>query len=80
MLFFSMLYSAELDTSKDVYEVNENIGVVLTDLRAQENDWVAIFPANSDNDFGAIVQWQLTGGTADAELQFNPLGVGTYDV
>lgn len=80
MLFLTLLYPAELETNKDVYEVNENIEVVLTELRAEGSDWVAIFPADSNNDFGAIVQWQLTGGTVDAALQFNPLREGSYDV
>lgn len=80
MLFLSTVYAAELDTNKDAYEVNENIQVALTDLRAQQNDWVAIFPADSNNDFGRIIQWQLTGATVNAALQFNPLGEGSYDV
>jgi hypothetical protein len=80
MLCLTLLYPAELETNKDVYDVNENIELVLTELRAESNDWVAIFPAESNNDFGAIVQWQLTGGTVDAALQFNPLREGSYDV
>ncbi|HHS93349.1 MAG TPA: hypothetical protein ENK82_08370, partial [Campylobacterales bacterium] len=76
LIFISMFcmtfaHSLVIETDKEIYAVEEEITVTLQALQGEANEWLALFPAESDNDFGNIVTWQLTGSTVNAEVTLN---------
>jgi len=74
-------HSLVIETDKEIYAVEEEITVTLQALQGEANEWLALFPAESDNDFGNIVTWQLTGSTVNAEVTLNaPSRIGNYEV
>lgn len=81
VLLLSFLEAAIINTDKDIYTSNEQISVVFEDLRGAGDDWIAVYPENSDsNDFGQIIQWSLTGGQANGNLNFAALKAGVYEI
>jgi hypothetical protein len=80
ILFASMLSAATVNTDKDRYTSNESIIVSYLDLEAQSSEWIAIYPGDSTNDFGNIVQWQLTDGNSNGSVTLDALSTGPYDI
>lgn len=81
ILLSGMLFATTVNTDKDIYTPDESIVVNYGDLQGQgEDEWIAIYPKGSSNDFGNIVQWKATDGNANGTLSFNPRNIGSYEV
>jgi hypothetical protein len=79
-ILVSMLSAAVVTTDKENYSSNDLIVVSYLDLEAQDSEWIAIYPGESTNDFGNIVQWKLTGANVNGNVTFDSLSIGTYDI
>jgi len=81
MVLTGMLFATTVNTDKDSYTVGESIIVSYGDLQGQgEDEWMAIYPQGSSNDFGNIVQWKPTDGNANGSVTFDSPNVGSYEV
>lgn len=76
----TFLNATAINTDKEVYGIDEGITVSFTALQGEASEWLAIYPAESNNDFGNIVTWKLSTGTEQGSVVFDALTVGTYDV
>lgn len=81
LLWVSMLNAATINTDKTKYGVDEEVKISFTGLKGQHDEWIAIYPAGSSNDFGKIIGWVLTGGTVNGTVLFSsPDSIGNYDI
>jgi hypothetical protein len=71
---------ATIKMEQNTFSNQEEILVTFKGLKGQSNEWMAIYPAGSSNDFGNIVQWKLTGGTKNGTVTFEAQKVGNYDL
>ena len=72
--------NTQITTNKNPYSPNDAIVVNFTDMTAKNKDWIAIYPAESSNAWGNVLQWRWTGDTNDGQINFDALPVGNYDV
>ena len=49
-------------------------------MSAQNEDWIAIYPEGSNNDWGNVIDWKWTEDVASGNLTFNALPAGSYEV
>jgi len=80
LLFLNLLYAVTVNTNKNNYTPNEGILVNFTEMTAKHKDWIAIYPAGSNNDWNRVIQWKWTGDTTNGEVTFSKLPAGNYDV
>jgi len=71
---------ATLNTNKAIYMVKEQIHVNFSNMRAKNDDWIGIYPENTNNDWENVVAWKWTGDTTNGDLNFGSLPAGSYEV
>jgi len=72
---------ASVTTNKDTYKQNESITVNFKNMLANAKDWVAVYPAGSNNDWENVVAWDWAGGVKNGQLTFNnSIPLGNYEV
>lgn len=71
---------ASIEMQEDIFNTEEEIVVPFKGLKGQSNEWMALYPAESSNDYGNIVGWKLTGGTVNGTVTFEAQKVGNYDI
>ena len=49
-------------------------------MQAKNDDWIGIYPENTNNDWENVVAWQWTGDTTNGNLDFGALPTGSYEV
>jgi len=69
-----------IETRKDIYAENEKVQVRVDNMLGDPKDWVGIYPKDSSNAWGNVVQWSWTDGKQNNLLAFKPLKVGEYEV
>jgi len=77
------LMAATVTTSKAVYATNEQVHVHFANMTAQNQDWIAIYPEGSSNDWDNVIGWKWTDDKAEGDLVFgngNNLPLGKYEV
>ncbi|CAA6818616.1 MAG: No hits [uncultured Sulfurovum sp.] len=80
LFFVTLLHSAGVDTDKEIYNIDEEITVSFSNLKGQDNEWMAIYPAESSNDFANIIAWKLTNATEAGNVVFDTLAMGNYSI
>ncbi len=80
LVFTISLYSASINTSKTVYEVNEQINVTVDNMLGNHQDWVGIYPSGASNDWGNVLSWSWTYGIENGAISLDGIGVGNYEV
>jgi hypothetical protein len=84
LVFIGAVYAtttvASIETEQDTFSNQEEILVTFKGLQGHSNEWMALFPAGSSNDYGNIVGWKLTGGTVNGTVTFEAQKVGHYDI
>jgi len=65
--------NANLNTSKDVYGVNEDVYVNFANMSGQNKDWIGIYPQGSSNDWDNVVAWRWTDDVVSGRLNFGEL-------
>jgi len=80
-MFTGILFATTVNTDKDNYSIEESIVVNYAELQGQGHDeWIAIYPKGSSNDFGNILQWKPTNGNNNGSVTFDSRNVGSYEV
>jgi len=80
LLLLSFLNAAVLNTDKNVYTNQDKVLVTFSEMTARNNDWMAIYPKGTSNDWNNVLQWTWTNDVAQGNHQFNALPVGEYEV
>ena len=71
---------AVLKTTKDVYQINDDVLVDFKNINGSTKDWLAIYPAGTSNAWGNVVKWKFnTGGVTHGRANFNKLPGGNYE-
>jgi hypothetical protein len=65
---------------KDTFQPDENIKVHLTDMLGDEDDWIAIYPKNKNNDWKNVVVWDWTNGIKEGDIILPAVAPGEYEV
>ena len=78
-LLLATLNAATVHTTENTYNNDEKIIVSFYEMLGDEEDWVAIYPKGSSNDWNNVVQWDWTGGAKSGTIQFNSLSKGSYE-
>ena len=81
VLFFAgILNATNLNVNKNKYNPNEQIRVHFSGMVGKNQDWVAIYPENSNNQWANVKRWNWTNDKAAGDLLFQGLPVGKYEV
>jgi len=72
--------AATVTTDKATYTTNEQVNVHFANMVAKNKDWIGVYPANSNNDWGNVIAWKWTNDTKNGDVTFNALPVGAYEV
>ena len=80
LLVATILNAATVDLNKDTFTQNEQIIVSFAEMTAQNDDWIAIYPEDSNNSWINVIKWQWTDDVAAGNLTFDALPVGNYEV
>ena len=78
LLFLGIVNATTITTSKNNYNVNENIVTSFTDMTGAETDWIAIYPAGSEATWGNMIQWERKR-SVNGTHTFEPLPAGNYE-
>jgi len=70
----------EVKTSKDNYSTTEKIEANFKNMSGSSQDWIAIYPQGSSNDWSNVIQWRWITGNKNGTHTFNPLSAGKYEV
>ena len=82
LLLGTKLYANEVSIQTDnlTYTTEKNITVHAHNMSGDSEDWIAIYPKGSSNEWVNVIQWDWTDGFIDGSLTFENLPVGEYEV
>jgi len=80
LLFVSILNAANLAVDKNNYINNEKITVTFSNMEAQHQDWIAIYPVESNTDWKNVIKWKWTDDKENGILEFDGLPKGSYEI
>ena len=78
-LFANILSAMTISSQKDLYNSNEKINIIFTQMEEQNQDWIGIYHKNSNNEWKNVINWAWTNDVADGNIEFNRLPVGEYE-
>ena len=67
-------------TNKETYTSNENIVATYKGTTNGQEDWIAIYPKNSTNAWGNVIEWRWIRAKVNGNTVFPKLPVGEYEV
>jgi len=79
ILLIGTLQAITLKTTKELYNINEEIITNFTELKGNNKNWIAIYPEGSNNDWKNVLQWSWTK-VENGNHHFQPLPEGQYQV
>ena len=74
------LNATTIQTEKPIYLDDENIRVTLSEMLGDNEDWIAIYPKDSSNEWENIVDWAWTEGIEEGNISFDDIPVGHYQL
>ena len=78
---FSVLGAeVSINTDKNQYTIDEEITVNFEHMFGDSEDWIAIYPKGSSNNWGNVIDWEYTEGVKNGQITFDELPVGQYEV
>ncbi|SFV71528.1 no hits [hydrothermal vent metagenome] len=82
ILLGTKLYANEVSIKTDnlTYTTEENITVHATNMLGDSEDWIAIYPKGSSNDWANVIAWNWTDGFINGSITFERVPVGEYEV
>ena len=80
LISIGILNAANVDVNKNIFKTNEGIIVTFSDMEAQHEDWIAIYPAKSNTDWYNVIKWKWTEDVEEGTLNFGLLPQGDYEV
>ncbi|CAA6823308.1 MAG: No hits [uncultured Sulfurovum sp.] len=69
-----------IETDKKVYNENEPIQVVASNMLGHHQDWIALYTKESNNEWKNVLQWEWTQGQRNSTIEFDGLRAGEYEV
>jgi len=69
-----------ISTDKNQYTVDEKISVSFEHMFGNTEDWIAIYPKGTSNDWENVIDWEYTEGVKNGEITFDELPLGQYEV
>jgi len=69
-----------MSTDKHQYTVDEGISVNFEHMSGDSQDWIAIYPKGSSNDWGNVIDWEYTEGLTNGQITFDGLALGQYEI
>jgi len=78
LLFATILHAANLN-SKDSFQAKENVIINFTNMEAKNQDWIGIYPKESNNDWANVIAWKWTNDVKEGKLDFGPLAARSYE-
>lgn len=72
--------AVDIETRKDTYEEHEFIEVKVENMSGHAQDWVAIYPKGSSNEWENVIAWRYTNGLVGTIIGFEGLNAGEYEV
>lgn len=69
-----------VETTKDIYLVEEEITAIFDNMAVNNNDWIGIYPAGSTNEWSNMLQWEWIRSLKSGTQEFEPMPVGDYEV
>ena len=71
---------AELSATKAIFKTDEDVRINFKNINGATNDWLAIYPADKNNDWGNVVKWKFNrGGVKQGQANFDRLPAGKYE-
>ena len=71
---------AELSATKAIFKADEDVLINFKNINGATNDWLAIYPANKNNDWENVVKWKFNkGGVKAGQANFDKLPFGRYE-
>lgn len=70
---------AEIKTRKKILKTDEDVWVQVNNIFGDQQDWVALYPKGSSNEWKNVIQWKFLEGKKNTEVKFNPLPSGEYE-
>jgi len=80
LLFICTLHAATIKSNKELYSTREQIVATFDNMSGGNEDWIAIYPAGTTNDWGNVIQWDWIRGEVSGTKSFEALPTGTYDI
>jgi len=75
-----LTHATTIQTEKEIYQSNEIVKVTLTKMLGNKQDWVAVYPVGSTNDWKNVITWKWTDGTVNPTLSLGTLPEGNYEI
>jgi len=79
LLFASLIQAATITTQQNNYNAGQAIVVTVSAMNGANNDWIGIYPAGSNNDWGNVVSWKYTLGVVNGNITLNGVSAGNYE-
>lgn len=76
----SMLSAASVETEDRSYFHTEKITAKFDGMSGAANDWIAIYPEGSSNDWENVIEWTYLNGQVSGTHKFQPVRPGYYDL
>ena len=80
LIFANILNAANVIVNKETFNINEQIVVDFSDMTAQNDDWIGIYPADTTDAWANVIKWNWTNDIVAGNLTFDALPVGSYEV
>lgn len=78
LLSFQLLLAVDVITEKDVYMIEEPIGLEVTNKPNTKEDWIGVFRKGVPSVWGNVLQWKWVGKASS--YKFKALEAGEYEV
>ena len=79
LLLCTVLHSTSIRTSKSIYSIHDNVELSTKGMSGDNQDWIAIYPVGTSNDWDNVVAWSWTNGAIEYRKTFNRLPIGNYE-
>jgi len=79
LILISVLNASTVKTDKRAYKQGEQIVATLSEMSEDSEDWIGIYPIDSNNNFSNVLDWRFTEGFMDGNISFNNLPIGQYE-
>ena len=81
MIFITLTLNATtVNTENILHPVDDNINITFSGMFGDNQDWIAIYPKDSSNDWSNVVEWAWTEGVIDGNITLDAVPVGEYQV
>ena len=69
-----------VQTSKDLYQQGEDINISFSGMLGDDEDWIAIFPKDKNNDWENVLAWSWSDANKSGNILFAGIIAGDYEV